>query len=118
MADTDCMHPNCGQVAKVFALILTADGVPKERTYCKLHAEQIGMNYQIPNFKSNTTNEQTPNYEECRLHIILFTRDPDTYTVVLKSVNNSMVFVFETGFFEASWIRYIVQCGLQKPANP
>jgi bifunctional DNase/RNase len=83
--------------------MISSSGQRLHYEYCKDHGLELGAHYS-PNPMSFQPQSGRSDFEECRTNAVFCNRDPECYSVVLKSQQTGSVFGFYTGYIEACLI--------------
>src|SRR5262249_28671360 len=104
MTNTTCTGPGCKNPAKVFALVIGAQGIANEEALCNEHVRSLGMDYLLRNPLTVDNPELGLGNEQCYLYGVLFEYEPQQFTIVLRAKESPSVLVVRTGYNEASAI--------------
>ena len=106
MKDTRCCHAGCKNVASTFAVVANESSAPTKIPFCSHHVKDLGMDYLLPNLASFDPNTIGTDYEECRLHTVLFQYEPERFLLILKNVDTRSVLVVPTSYDQAMAVVY------------
>jgi bifunctional DNase/RNase len=105
--ESRCSSPGCRNQVTVFALCLTPNGTPSDLSLCDAHLGNLGPELMVPDPACVDTRLLGNSFEACVLKTVLFQHNVQRFTLVLESRESQSVFLFPTGFVEASWVRFI-----------
>ena len=109
-----CSHPGCNQATETIALLVSAGGEVLEKAFCKKHTRLLGLAFDAPDPRRIRPSAAVDAYLECKLRAVLFHKESGLNFVLLRAPLPRSIFVFPTGFIEASSIANLAK-GLRYP---
>jgi bifunctional DNase/RNase len=105
----ECSSPGCRNEAKLFTVLVSADGTPSEPAFCPEHYHELGISWALPDLRKYAPRMTGEVYEECAVHAVLIDHQRNESTVILKTRQKPRVFVLPTGYVEAGWISNVAR---------
>ena len=98
MSNAICQIPGCRNEAGAVGTAIE-NGEIVDFAYCDRHFDHLGMDYLVPD-TARLANTICEEFETCILTKLIFIYNPESYTLVLKSIESERYFVLHTGYVE------------------
>jgi len=99
-----CSSPGCKQATETIALFISAHEEVSEKAYCRNHTQLLGFEFDVPDPRRLRLAPTASPFAECRLRAVIFHKATGLNLVLLRAPKPGNIFVFPTGFIEASCI--------------